>query len=202
MEFSRLVIHAGVLSISQPLHLDSNDVQTVAFHECPLVLIFPLTVHCSQFLVASKTCAALAHSIVTMRYFVALLSLLTLVNAQFGGFFDQMFNQQGGHEQRQQQQQNNPSDASHYKHHYEQCKSSYYFYLANSKLTIFLASCDHYLCPDTLACVHFPHHCPCAWESQQEKFELAEGQRICVSRGGFQAGEAARKIELARKGLL
>ncbi|KAH6893001.1 hypothetical protein B0T10DRAFT_481235 [Thelonectria olida] len=119
-----------------------------------------------------------------MRYFVALLSLLTLVNAQFGGFFDQMFNQQGGHEQRQQQQQNNPSDASHYKHHYEH------------------SSCDHYLCPDTLACVHFPHHCPCAWESQQEKFELADGQRICISRGGFKAGETARKVELARKGLL
>ncbi|KAF4466615.1 Long chronological lifespan 2 [Fusarium albosuccineum] len=118
-----------------------------------------------------------------MRYLIAILSLLTLVNAQFGGFFDQMFNQ-GGHEQHHQRAQNSPSDASHYRHHYES------------------SVCDKYLCPDTLACVHFPHHCPCAWDAQQEKFELAEGQRVCVSRGGFREGDAARKIELARKGLL
>lgn len=64
------------------------------------------------------------------------------------------------------------------------------------------AHCENYLCPDTLACVHFPHHCPCAWPSHEDKFELADGQRICISRGGFKAGEAARKVELARKGLL
>ncbi|KAK7713221.1 Long chronological lifespan protein 2 [Diaporthe eres] len=64
------------------------------------------------------------------------------------------------------------------------------------------AHCENYLCPDTLACVHFPHHCPCAWPSHEDKFELADGQRICVSKGGFKAGEAARKVELARKGLL
>ena len=52
------------------------------------------------------------------------------------------------------------------------------------------------------ACVHFPHHCPCAWPNHQEKFELGEGSRICVSKGGFKAGEAARKVELARKNLL
>lgn len=57
-----------------------------------------------------------------MRYIFAFLSILTLVNAQFGGFFDQMFNQQGGNEQRQPQQQNNPSDANHYKHNYENCE--------------------------------------------------------------------------------
>ncbi|CAM1507852.1 Fc.00g047000.m01.CDS01 [Cosmosporella sp. VM-42] len=118
-----------------------------------------------------------------MRYVLALLSLLSLANAQFGGFFDQMFNQQGGH-QHQQQQQNNPSDAAHYRQRHDG------------------SVCDNYLCPDTLACVHFPHHCPCAWDAHQEKFELADGHRICVSRGGFQEGEAARKIELARKGLL
>lgn len=64
------------------------------------------------------------------------------------------------------------------------------------------AHCENYLCPDTLACVHFPHHCPCAWPSHEDKLELADGQRVCVSKGGFKAGEAARKIELARKGLL
>lgn len=55
---------------------------------------------------------------------------------------------------------------------------------------------------NTTACVHYPHHCPCPWPSHEDKAELAEGQRICVSRGGFKAGEAARKIELARKGML
>ena len=55
---------------------------------------------------------------------------------------------------------------------------------------------------DHIACVHFPHHCPCQYPANEEKVELAEGQRICVSRGGFKAGEAARKVELARKGLL
>jgi hypothetical protein len=55
---------------------------------------------------------------------------------------------------------------------------------------------------NVLACVHFPHHCPCAWPNNQDKFELGEGHRICISKGGFKAGEAARKVELARKGML
>ena len=58
------------------------------------------------------------------------------------------------------------------------------------------------LTSSTIACVHYPHHCPCAWPSHEDKFELADGQRICISRGGFKTGEAARKVELARKGLL
>lgn len=65
-----------------------------------------------------------------------------------------------------------------------------------------VASCDKYLCPDTLACVHFPHHCPCAWDAHEDKFELAEGRKVCLSRGGFRPDEAKRKVELARKGLL
>jgi len=36
----------------------------------------------------------------------------------------------------------------------------------------------------------------------EDKFELGEGKAICVSKGGFKEGEAARKVELARKGLL
>jgi hypothetical protein len=35
-----------------------------------------------------------------------------------------------------------------------------------------------------------------------DTFELAEGVRICASKGGFKDGEAARKVELARKGLI
>jgi hypothetical protein len=36
----------------------------------------------------------------------------------------------------------------------------------------------------------------------EEKFELGEGRAVCVSKGGFKEGEAGRKVELARKGLL
>ena len=65
-----------------------------------------------------------------------------------------------------------------------------------------LAYCSNYLCPDTLACVSFPHHCPCPWPANEDKFELADGQRTCVSKGGFKEGEAARKVELMRQGKL
>jgi hypothetical protein len=52
------------------------------------------------------------------------------------------------------------------------------------------------------ACVAVPHHCPCSFPAVEDKFELGEGSAICVSKGGFKAGEAARKVELARKGLI
>ncbi|KAF7539181.1 hypothetical protein G7054_g2365 [Neopestalotiopsis clavispora] len=55
---------------------------------------------------------------------------------------------------------------------------------------------------NTLACVHFPHHCPCPFPANEDKIETGDGHRLCVSKGGFKAGEAARKVELARKGLL
>ncbi|KAI0533796.1 hypothetical protein GGR58DRAFT_516655 [Xylaria digitata] len=115
---------------------------------------------------------------------VLLAVLSSVARAQFG-FFDQMFG--GGGQQAQQQQQrpqNVPSDSSFYQSSFERMH------------------CDNYLCPDTLACVHFPHHCPCAWPNHEDKFEMGEGHRICVSKGGFKAGEAARKVELARKGML
>ena len=65
-----------------------------------------------------------------------------------------------------------------------------------------LAHCTNYLCPHTLSCVHFPHHCPCAFPAHEDKVELAEGSAICVSKGGFVQGEVGRKVGLARKGLL
>ncbi|KAI1494083.1 hypothetical protein F5X96DRAFT_666154 [Biscogniauxia mediterranea] len=119
------------------------------------------------------------------------LALSPLASAQFG-FFEQMFGGGGGsghqHQQQQQQQaQNVPSDSALYRSNFDRMH------------------CDNYLCPDTLACVHFPHHCPCPWPAHEDKFELAGeagGSRICVSRGGFKPGEAARKVELARKGML
>ncbi|KAL2111269.1 hypothetical protein VUR80DRAFT_10336 [Thermomyces stellatus] len=114
---------------------------------------------------------------------LVLLALVSVATAQFGGFFDQMFGGHG-HGGQQQRPKNVPSDASSYRHNYG---SSY---------------CDKYLCPDTLACVHFPHHCPCPWSDHQDKFEMGEGSRICVSKGGFKEGEAARKVELARNGML
>jgi predicted rRNA methylase YqxC with S4 and FtsJ domains len=50
--------------------------------------------------------------------------------------------------------------------------------------------------------VAVPHHCPCPFPDIEDKVELGEGSAICVSKGGFKLGEAGRKIELARKGLL
>jgi hypothetical protein len=67
---------------------------------------------------------------------------------------------------------------------------------------ILAATCTNYLCPDTLACVHFPHHCPCPHPDVEDKVELGNGIAVCASKGGFKAGEAERKIELARKALI
>lgn len=58
-----------------------------------------------------------------MRSLIVFLSLLALANAQFGGFFDQMFGGGGGGEQ-QGQARNNPSDASHYRSRHDQCAYS------------------------------------------------------------------------------
>ncbi|KXL43229.1 hypothetical protein M433DRAFT_149814 [Acidomyces richmondensis BFW] len=118
-----------------------------------------------------------------MQLFAVLTFLLLLIlptSAQFQ-FFEHMF---GGQQHQQAQPQNMPSDASWFQQQYES------------------AHCDKYLCPGTLSCVHFPHHCPCAWPAQEDKIELGEGSMVCVSKGGWKEGEAARKIELARKGLL
>ncbi|KAL6703406.1 Long chronological lifespan protein 2 [Coniothyrium glycines] len=104
-------------------------------------------------------------------------------SAQFG-FFDQMFGQQQQQQQQQHQPQNVRSDSAWYQAQYEG------------------AQCSHYLCPGTLSCVHFPHHCPCAWERVEDKMELGEGISICGSKGGWRAGEFGKKVELARKGLL
>ncbi|KKA27739.1 hypothetical protein TD95_001274 [Thielaviopsis punctulata] len=106
---------------------------------------------------------------------------LGVAQAQFGDFFGQMFGQQNSGGPRRQQAS---SDSAGYRQLYD----SY--------------TCDNYICPDTLACVHHPHHCPCAWPDHTDKFEMGETGRICVSKGGFKAGEAARKLELARQGKL
>ncbi|TGZ77167.1 hypothetical protein EX30DRAFT_360224 [Ascodesmis nigricans] len=64
------------------------------------------------------------------------------------------------------------------------------------------APCDRYLCPGTLACVDKPTHCPCAWPDVEEKFELHEdGLAVCLSQSAVE-GRTARKVELARKGLI
>ncbi|KAF7874706.1 uncharacterized protein EAF02_008683 [Botrytis sinoallii] len=109
------------------------------------------------------------------------LFLIIGVSAQFQ-FFEQMFN--GQQQQQQRQPQDVPSDSQWYQDNYDR------------------AHCTSYLCPGTLSCVAFPHHCPCAHPTYEEKFELADGNAICISKGGFKAGEAARKVELARKGLI
>ncbi|KAK5940944.1 Long chronological lifespan protein 2 [Knufia obscura] len=112
-------------------------------------------------------------------WYIAL--FIAAATAQFQ-FFDQFFGgqQQGGG---QQEKQNVASDSSWFQQTWQQ------------------ATCSNYLCPDTLACVHFPHHCPCAFPEVEDKVELADGIRVCASKGGFKEGETLRKIELARKGL-
>ncbi|KAJ6110328.1 hypothetical protein N7486_002563 [Penicillium sp. IBT 16267x] len=113
----------------------------------------------------------------------AIFMLFAVAQAQFN-FFDQMF---GGNQQQQghhQAAQDVPSDSGRYQNSWSQ------------------SQCSKYLCPGTLACVSVPHHCPCPHPDVEEKVELGEGSAICVSKGGFKAGEAARKIELARKGLI
>ncbi|KNG51809.1 long chronological lifespan protein 2 [Stemphylium lycopersici] len=123
------------------------------------------------------------------RFHILLAVLASLVwsaSAQFG-FFDQMFGGGGGGGgggQQRAEPQNVRSDSSWYQAQYEG------------------AQCSHYLCPGTLSCVHFPHHCPCAWENTEDKAELGDGIAICGSKGGWVEGEFGRKVELARKGLL
>ncbi|EXJ93434.1 hypothetical protein A1O1_01826 [Capronia coronata CBS 617.96] len=119
-----------------------------------------------------------------MRLILSLiLALAGSAAAQFQ-FFEQFF--QGGQQAQAstQEKQNVPSDSSWYRQNWEG------------------ATCSNYLCPDTLACVHFPHHCPCPHQDVEDKVELGEGIAVCASKGGYKAGEAARKIELARKALI
>lgn len=136
------------------------------------------------------------------RFLVLLCSILLLAVPAFAQFqfFEQMFN--GGGEP--QQPQNAGSDSVLYRQNYE-AGTCHILILVSKKariLTTGIAHCDKYLCPHTLSCVHFPHHCPCAFPEVEDKFELGDGSMVCVSKGGFREGEAARKIELARKGLL
>lgn len=159
---------------------------------------------------------------------IILLILPSLTTAQFQ-FFNNFFE---GQQQQTQEKQNVASDSGWYQQVVENgtkdirlpahllCSSIYtlphllpckptpfvapYLYRPDFELHShrFLAHCTHYLCPGTLACVHFPHHCPCAYPSVEDKVELGDGIAICASKGGYKAGETSRKIELARKGLL
>ncbi|KAK3640498.1 Long chronological lifespan protein 2 [Elasticomyces elasticus] len=115
-----------------------------------------------------------------IHYLTAFLFLVLPASAQFQ-FFEQMF---GGQQQQQAQPQNAGSDSAWFQQQYE------------------AAHCDKYLCPATLSCVHFPHHCPCAFPAVEDKVEFGDGSMVCVSKGGWAEGEASRKIELARKGLI
>jgi len=136
-----------------------------------------------------------------------LVVLLSLHQAAAFNPFEQMFQ---GHQQQQQAPQNTPSDSEWYRKQHEGGECAENAPTARGKKppngkgtdARFTAYCTNYLCPGTLACVHFPHHCPCAFPDIEDKVELGDGIAVCVSKGGFKAGEAARKIELARKGLL
>lgn len=130
-----------------------------------------------------------------------------LGSAQFQ-FFEQMFNQGGQQQQQHQQQQNVASDSEWYQKTHEngQLLSAQSMLLRSvirwADSHFISAHCTNYLCPGTLSCVAFPHHCPCAFPAQEDKVELADGSAICLSKGGFREGEVARKVELARMGKL
>ncbi|KAI7027262.1 hypothetical protein KC355_g404 [Hortaea werneckii] len=130
-----------------------------------------------------------------------LLFLILPATAQFQ-FFEHMFG--GGSGGPQQPPQNAASDSSWYQAQYENGRPTYNRVTATRALSLteYKARCDKYLCPHTLSCVHFPHHCPCAFPAVEDKVELGDGSMICASKGGWSQGEAGRKIELARKGLL
>ncbi|RAL61548.1 hypothetical protein DID88_009587 [Monilinia fructigena] len=83
-----------------------------------------------------------------------------------------MFNGQQQHQQQHHhhQPQDVPSDSQWYQDNYER------------------AHCTNYLCPGTLSCVAVPHHCPCAHPVYEEKFELADGNAICISKGDLKPG--------------
>ncbi|KAF3941051.1 hypothetical protein ABW19_dt0203845 [Dactylella cylindrospora] len=114
---------------------------------------------------------------------ILLLAAPLLVAGQFGGgFFEHLFNGGDGHHH-QQRSHDVPSDSSWYQQTHNQ------------------AACSKYLCPGTLACVDRATHCPCAFPNVEEKFELSDGSAVCVTKMGKKGG-TAKKIELARKGLL
>ncbi|KAH2331230.1 hypothetical protein KXV29_006407 [Aspergillus fumigatus] len=110
-----------------------------------------------------------------VRCLGALLFLASVAQAHFQ-FFEHMFG--GGHQEHHQQNtQNSASNSARYQQLWEG------------------TNCNKYLCPGTLACVDFPHHCPCAHPNVEDKVELGEGSAVCISKGGYKPGEAARKIE-------
>lgn len=156
-----------------------------------------------------------------LLFILLILPLSTLAQFQF---FEQMFNnpsQAQQHAQHSPQQQNVASDSSWYRRNYDGGEPlspprplppppyfflfalfiSYYSgWLTGKNILLKIAFCSNYLCPGTLACVHFPHHCPCAWPAQEDKFELGEGSAVCVSKKGWKESEVGRRVELARKG--
>ena len=128
----------------------------------------------------------------SIRSLLSLLVVLVLTAlpaaAQFH-FFEQMF---GG----QQQHQHHHSQHAQQRHGDVNSDSSWYRQLYAQ------ARCSKFLCAGTLSCVDKPAHCPCAWPAFEDKVELGDGLAVCASKGGFQEGEMARKVELARKGLI
>lgn len=80
--------------------------------------------------------------------------------AQFGGIFDQMFQQQAN---RQRGEQPKGSDLF---------TQNYY-----------AVSCDKYLCSDSFACVDGPIDCPCPFPDSQLKCILPNGANYyCISK--------------------
>jgi len=116
----------------------------------------------------------------------AILLFCQLAAAQFGNFFEQMF--QGEHPGRQQRQR--PPGADHWRAQADASKSSPAFaqetFLIYSLLPV---PCSAYLCPDTLVCVDAPPQCPCPNVEDikciiPDAHDKTAGTVICVRAGG------------------
>jgi hypothetical protein len=216
---TRPISHTSTLGLN---HVTSNP-PAVNFSLYPtLLLLSPSPIHHLHSNLRPPNSAMRSLFLLPITFLLTLLPTLSLAQFQF---FEQMFHPQ---QQAPQEPQNVASDSNWYQRNYEDGNFLRFFpssplslgFLFISHLSCpihmalsFLAyrthltdhsaaHCTNYLCPGTLACVHFPHHCPCAFPNVEDKVELGEGSMICVSKGGWAVGEAGRKVELARKGLL
>ena len=135
-----------------------------------------------------------------MQLLHTLLPILLMIVPSMAQFFN--FGNMFGGQQHHQEPQMMGSDSEWYQSNYEQGERISNVQHSEQHTDDLAARCDKYLCPHTLSCVHFPHHCPCAFPDVEDKVEFGEGSMMCASKGGFKKGESMRKIELARKGLL
>ncbi|GMM51467.1 Lcl2 protein [Starmerella bacillaris] len=106
-----------------------------------------------------------------------LVLLLTPCAAQFGGFFDHVFQNQG---QRQERPAGGASK------------------VVNNMVenTYNDLECNRFLCEDTLVCVDGPNDCPCPFPDSQLRCELPNNQGyVCISKPSNKDGPTCEYIQ-------